>query len=713
MTTVAAMRTNTPAHPFPRTGPPQGAASEFANDPFIQRIAGEGGAAAARRDVRSRADIVAGLKHLNHQRERAELADEMYEGTVGMVYASRQVRKLLSRQGVDDGDIEDFNYAKKPVDVIADRLQVAAVKVAPKVDEDDAEGDEGDDTEGDGEKAGSTVSADEKTLRRAARAIERLDRVNRLDVYRKDLFKKVSLHGDAYLFLWPVTDARGRVVSVDMRVNSAHNVAFIYDMEDPLQVSYVIKSWKTEVDRRDVYRANLYYPGPPTIGPDGDIVQGAGRVERWTTEPGTNPEVEGNWVRVHRAQDIEQDDIEDVAADEFGDADEPLDKDDIPSPFGLTWFHFRNDVPCGRPEHVSAYGPQKMINKLVWSLAGVIEYLGFPQRWIMVDPKIDDPLLNVVDPDHPEGDDDPENEGGNSGLRSEPNEVWRLFGKATGQYSAADPDTFLKPLDRFITAMSELTSLPRYAFTKASADLPSGEAIRGLNGELLATIGDRQRRYDPELQDAYELALRMLGIEGVAVDVRWEPASMINDKAGLDVLEAKGRLGVPSEVLLNEAGYPDDQIGAWLSRQDGLSLEQRVTLLVQLGTAVQALAAGVTAGVVSDNQMQAFIARIVGNLADGTHEAEPEEDPLPTPTFRDPPPIPPAGGFGAPGAADGPGGTPARGQPAKKATAAPARRPAGTKATTPAKKAAPAKKTAGTKKTAAPAGAPVRAATGG
>ena len=678
MTAPAKPRTNTPARPMTGARPvsPRGSAltagngqpgpvSEFANDPFLRRLANPQD---AERTKQSRRDIVEGLHVLTAQRERASIADDYYDGDVGMVYGSMQVRKLLAKQGMTDNEVQDFNYAKIPVDEIAKRLQIAAVKVAPVTSEEDAEGDEGDAAGADGpgdDVEGATgprldardargtgeASADPKVIRRAEKAIKLLRKNNRLDVYEKTLHKAMCKHGEAFLFLWPREDDRGKIVSVDFRVNTAHTVAFIYDPEDPLRVAYVIKSWETPSDfgedglttegRKLVTRANLYYPGPEQIDADGIITQGAGRVERWVTEPGAPATKPDSWKRVHEADNIT--DLEEVAADEFGDVDEPLDKDDIPAPYGLTWFHFRNDAPCGVPEHVSAYGPQTLINKLVWSLAGVIEYQGFPQRYIMVDPKIDDPLLNDVDPDHPEDeDDDPENETGTSGLRSDPNAVWRMFGKSTGQYSAADPDTFLKPLDRFIKSMAELTGQPLYAFTKNQADLPSGEAAREMNGQMIATVTDRQARADPEWQDAYELALRMLKIEGVSVDVRWVPPAPVNSLDGVEVLKGKRDLGVPGEVLLGEAGYPDDQIEKWLKSQEGMSLEQRISLLVQVGTAVQALAAGVTAGIVPDNSTSALIARILGNLAEGTADAPPSPDALPDPTFRDPPPTNPA-----------------------------------------------------------------------
>lgn len=665
---AAKPRTNTAPHAMPGTGTRAAATtranapSEFAGDPFIERLANPQD---AQRDGASRRDIIEGLKVLEKQREKLCIADEYYDGTVGMVYASAQVRKLLAKQGMSNTEVQDFNYAKIAVDAVADKLKIVAVKVAPLVDDEDDEDHE--------------ATADPKVIKRAKKAVKTIRKNNRLDVWEKALHKTLCKHGEAFLFLWPVTTTGGKggkTVSVDFRVNDGHSVAVIYDPEDALRISYVIKSWEVPSEypddptsaeaRKPVIRANLYYPGPEQIDADGVITQGAGRIERWVTKQGANQGRPDSWVRVQQLPavnpDVDQDDLEQVAADEFGDPDNPLHQDDISSPFGLTWFHFRNDVPGGKPEHEPAYGPQTLINKLVWMFAGTVEYQGFPQRYVMIDPKIDDPLYNDLNPDHPEDeDDDPENETGHSGLRADPGAVWKMYGKSTGEYAAADPDNFMKPLDRFIKSMAELTDVPLYKFTKASADMPSGEAFREANGSYYTKIDDRQTRIDPEWQDAYELALRMLGIEGVAVDVRWAPVAPVNDQNGLSVLKAKGELGVPSEVLLNEAGYPDELIDQWIKKQDGLSLPQRVALLGQVATAITGIAPGVTAGIVPDNMTQALIARLFGNIAEGTADAEPGPDALPEPTFRDPPPtLPPGGMMGDPGA---PGGR----SPAKKA----------------------------------------------
>lgn len=551
-------------------------------------------------------DIIHGLKKLKSNREMFHEADEFYDGTLGMVWASERVKRILDRQG-GLVEINDFNYASIPVDRIAARLQISSVQASP------AEENQG--TQAVGEDAASEA---------ANKQIAGLRKINELDAEEKRLHHLASLYGSAYLLVWPGTDDDGNA-TVDIRVNSPHHVVMIYDEEDQLKPSYALKAWDKDIDGKPVTRANLYYPD---------------RIERWTTKPGGSPEKEESWFKLVDAEDsrefdIDEEDLEELAEDEFsGDADNDqdenanpnLDLGDIPNPWGrVPFFHFRNDRPDGRPEHKNAYGPQQLINKLVWGLAGTIDYTTFPQRYILQDPSVDDPMLNLSDPDHPDlDDDDIEDEGGNAGLDADPGSVWKLWGKSVGEFSTAQLGSFLEALDRVVRSMAELTGLPVNAFSRATADLPSGESIREANADFIATITDRQDRYEPTWQDAYEFALKILGITNVSVDIRWKPAQQVNDSAGWSVIQMKINSGVPPQVALEEAGYGPEQVDEWLKDATGADLGRRVTILGQIATATQALGASIVTGAVSAEQVQALIAALFADVLAGTDHKLPE-----------------------------------------------------------------------------------------
>lgn len=561
------------------------------------------------------ADIMRGLEQLKAKREIYSEADDFFEGDVGMVWASEAVQKILEASGIED--INDFNYAAIPVKRMASRLRVSAVVAGPAEENEDV--------------AGTPQTQEAPEVKAANRAIAQLRKDNQSDAEEKRLFKLASRYGEAYLLTWPGEIVDGKAggeprKTVDMRVNSPYNVIMVYDEEDTLRALYALKSWEANESsgteaRKPVVRTNLYYPD---------------RIERWTTEPGGNPEKEDAWYKLTDADfgNLDEDDVEAIAADEFWDPDadpdgdgnlvpEPL-TDDIPNPWGrIPWFHFRNDRPP-HPEHVDAYGPQQMINKLVYGLAGTVDYTSFPQRYVLMDPMKDDPLQNLSDPAHPDvEDDDPENEGGNSGLSAEPGAVWKLWGGAAGQFEAASLTGFLDALDRCVQSMSDLTGLPKFAFT-SSVQMPSGESYREAASDWNALAQDRIDAYDATLQDAYEFSLTMLDIDGVSVDVRWKPTTQVNDSAGWGVIRLKIDAGVPPKVVLEEAGYPPEQVDEWLKDATGADLGRRVAILGQIATATQALGASIVTGAVSAEQVQAMIAALFADTLAGTDHQLPE-----------------------------------------------------------------------------------------
>jgi hypothetical protein len=559
-------------------------------------------------------DILHGLAELKEKREVYEEADEYFDGSVGMVWASDRVREILERSGIED--IRDFNYAAIPVKRLASRLQISGVVAGPA---EEADGD-----------AGAPQTQEAPAVKAANREIARLRKVNQLDAEEKRLHMLACKYGEAYLLVWPGEDddtddgtSSGTTArTVDMRVNSPHNVIMIYDEEDSLRAKYALKSWSVHEDGKPVIRANLYYPD---------------RIERWTTQPGGNADKDDAWFKLSAADfgSLDEEEVEEIAADEFFDPDEEGEgvgddgpaglTDDIPNPYGaVPFFHFRNDRPP-YPEHRDAYGPQQMINKLVYGLAGTVDYSAFPQRYILMDPLKDDPMQNLVSSAHPDlDDDDPENEGGNAGLSAEPAAVWKLWGASAGQFEAASLAGFLDSLDRCVQFMSDLTGLPKFAFT-SSVQLPSGESYREASADWTALVGDRITRYDATWQDAYEFALvKIMKIAGISVDVRWKPTQQVNDAAGWSVIQMKIAAGVPPQVALEEAGYAPEQVEAWVKDATGADLGRRVAILNQIATATQLLGASIVTGAVSAEQVQALIAALFADVMAGTDHQLPE-----------------------------------------------------------------------------------------
>lgn len=558
-------------------------------------------------------DLMEALAELSAAQGGYAIADEFYDGTVGDLYSNPRVAALLAKSGLND--LEDFNYSAVPVDTIAEKLQIRTVSVAAG---DEANDNLDDAAEQDGGVLDPRGTATEKTKKavadRAQEWIDKFRKRNQLDAEEDQLHLRVSKYGDCYLFVWPVVSVpvededayegaaqadptrEGRVVSVDMLVNSPYVTRAFYDEEIPLKMTHVIKAWDwVDPAGEKRKRANLFYRD---------------RIERWVVKPGGSPDKREDWEPY-------------LERDEGG---EPIEEWPIPNPYDrIPFFHFRNDRQYGHPEHRNAYGPQRMINKLVVTHAATVDYQGFPQRYILVDPKMDDMMMNLIDPDNPEDeDDDPEGEGRSPSLRADPAAVWKMFGKATGQFSAADPEAFLGPMDRYIKSMSELTGIPLSRFTGYGTP-PSGESRRVESEVLYEKVDNRKKSYGATWADAYEFALELVSVGDVEVDVKWKPTATASGLDDWNIVQAKITNGVPVLTALTEAGYPEDEVQKWLSDETGADLTRRVNLLVQIGTAVQSLGAGVGLGVVSAEQVGGIIARILG----ATGEALPElEEPV-------------------------------------------------------------------------------------
>lgn len=530
-------------------------------------------------------------------------AEQFYDGDIGELFATERVAQLLSKAGVNS--VEDLNYAAVPVDVIVEKLLIRAVTAAAGEDE---QADPGPRTISDGPDEPQYETRKTRT-EQAQEVIDELRKRNQLDAEENVLHLNVSKHGDCYLFVWPVTEQGGQVeeesdeldpgeatthtVAVDMFVNAATTTRAFYDDENPLRMTHVIKRWEWSDPDTDLrrLRATIYFPD---------------RIERWVTKPEENLDVTDpkSWIPYAPGQEW------------------PL-----PNPTGrIPFFHFRTDRTYGRPEHQKAYGPQRLINKLISAHAVTIDYQSFPQRYALTNPKADEVLSNLIDPDFPEDiDDDPEGDG-RSQLRADPSAIWKLPGMTSvGQFSPADPQVFLQPLDRYIRSISELCGIPLHRFAGFSSP-PSGESLKVANESLNNKAERRHTDYGAVWSDAYEFALELLEFQDVTVSVQWRPVVQATGTEDWNIIATKITNGVPVQQALMEAGYPQDMVEKWLSDETGADLMRRVALLNSIGTAVQSLGAGVGLGVVSAEQVGEIISRILGATGEDLPKlAEPVE----------------------------------------------------------------------------------------
>jgi hypothetical protein len=363
--------------------------------------------------------------------------------------------------------------------------------------------------------------------------LERIWDENGMLLEAPNVHQKACMFGDCYLVVWDADEGE----TVDIMYNSPLVMRLVYDQENPHVKKFAIKEWVVESPDetvKDYRRANLYYPD---------------RIERYMTKGETKGDKETDWVAFEGEEE-----------DEFSD-----DSSVIDNPYGqIPVFHFRNGAPYGTPEHEAAYGPQDAVNKLVVTHMATIDYQGFPQRYALAEPQITSEDAADFGDDDTEAD---EGTGSLSTLKTGPGEVWWLNGiRGVGQFATADPDTFLKPLDRFVRLMASVTETPLHYFDPMG-DSPSGEALRAKEAPLIKRIINRRQSFAATWSDVFMFALDVVGMEAEKVDVRWTSPASLDDLDGWRTAQIKLELGVPAKQLLLEAGYTETQVREWLAEE--------------------------------------------------------------------------------------------------------------------------------------------------
>jgi hypothetical protein len=178
--------------------------------------------------------------------------------------------------------------------------------------------------------------------------------------------------------------------------------------------------------------------------------------------------------------------------------------------------------------------------------------------------------------------------------------------KSVGQFDAAKPDVFLDPIMFNVRAMAQITDTPLRMFDPQSSQR-SGESYREEDGPFVSKVEARQTAYGAAAQEAFEFALRRLGVDDPVVTVDWVPSRSVTDAQGWQTVKAKIESGVPRKQALMEAGYRAEQVDEWLEGVDDAELMRRVDILAAVADSAQKLGAATTLGVVTNEQAQQLL----------------------------------------------------------------------------------------------------------
>lgn len=267
--------------------------------------------------------------------------------------------------------------------------------------------------------------------------------------------------------------------------------------------------------------------------------------------------------------------------------------------------------------------------------------------------------------------------------------------KEVSQFQVANPGAFLDPIREYILFISCTTSTPLWKFQGMGGTTPSGEMLKIAEMPLVKKVRDRMRLFGTTWRQVLEFALLILAVDGhvkvgwadpatgdlmetwllvekkislgvprdvalmqagvaeteaaewsktyddVFAEAAMQQARALRERAQADLMQqqamaAKIENGIPQRQAFIEAGYSEAEVDSWLAdREEELGLGRKITLLQQLGLAIQSIGTGVSLGVLDAPAANEIVARVLNELVPGVpldvlalDEQEPEPQPL-------------------------------------------------------------------------------------
>lgn len=514
-------------------------------------------------------DLTRGLAFLKASAPDYQMRQDYYNGDVPEVFGSRRIRRAMR----DIIKRYKLNFSATPVDALLRRVTLASAKV---------------------------VGSDPIT-----KVIEeQISDPNELDQDLDFWFKRAAYFGDYYILAEANVESSddavneddpfgdpanpsGDVKGVSLYGKDPLSTAILYNQINDRMIDFGIQKWPVPLTpgqkpTDQTFRVNLYY--------DDETYQMQSKVGT----KGAKPKDYGP------LRDIDL---------TTGASLNPS----IPNPFGFPLFHLRaDDKPYGIPVHEKSFGAQDAIVKSIATHMGVVDFIGWPQRWALLDPQgTDDNAAEDFGTGLESG-----FEGGEgtrptrskSGLSSGPGELWWLEGiKEVGQFEQADTDKLINGILFYIKAIGKLTETPLYEFDLTGNE-PSGEARRRADGPIDKHVGKVEDSYGATVEALLEYCLAMLGYDDENVTVSWAPAEIVTDKDGWETINLKTINGLPLRQALLEAGYDQSQIDEWYPK-DTVAVSLAMFAVISEGLRMLSVAAdgGIVSAVDAAEMLPTFL----------------------------------------------------------------------------------------------------------
>lgn len=505
-------------------------------------------------------DLAQALKEMRQSRPDYDKAEQYYCADVPEIFASARMRRAMRRSGIN----YQLNLARIVVESVVDRLEVSAITSDDESGPDDL--------------------------------IQAVMEANKFQLQGTNTMRKGCEFGDAYVIVWPKENTTSPYAPEDIAIwyQDPRSVRVFYRDDNPLEVEFAAKKW----EENGRTRLDLYY---------------ADRIESYVSKKNTKGK---------QASDFEPttgSNRDDSDADDDDDNPAHITRHD----FGqVPVFHFKTTADqYGEPEHKPFFPITDILHKLAIGHMSGVDYQSFPQRYALMDAdsdtseaaRLDEGLYSFEMQEG--GTTEPYGGEGRSQFKADPGSVWMAPGiKAFGQFDVADAANFTDPMAFYIRLGATVCNTPLHYFDP-SGDAPSGESLRTAEAPFIKKVENRKLSFGDTWREVFQFVLQLLGHDKAKVVVHWAPSSSNDDEFSWQVAQLKQAAGVPREQTLLENGYTATQVEEWeLAGQQGLP--QKTALLLQVGEAVASFATGVAAGVITADQVNQIIVKLIGDVAD-------------------------------------------------------------------------------------------------
>jgi hypothetical protein len=129
-----------------------------------------------------------------------------------------------------------------------------------------------------------------------------------------------------------------------------------------------------------------------------------------------------------------------------------------------------------------------------------------------------------------------------------------------GEFGATDLGQFLEVADSYRMEMALVSGTPLHYFLRKMSDAISGEALKTLESRFTKKVKRLTLNFGTVWAEAMRFALQIEGTSADAISVQWQAPEQRSEKELWETASLKADLGIPEEVIWEEAGYTKEDI---------------------------------------------------------------------------------------------------------------------------------------------------------